>query len=78
MLEIFLQPGDMVLYESAKLIHGRNKPFKGKYFENMFVHFMPRYAQDIWYQQNLDLITVPSKKISLEDLEKADEEWKNK
>jgi len=77
MHEILLQPGDMVLYESAKLVHGRSKPFKGKYFENMFVHFMPRYAQETWYQEDLDLISFPSKKVTIEDLEKMEEEMKN-
>ena len=38
--EIFLQPGEMILYESAKLIHGRAKPLNGSSYENYFVHYM--------------------------------------
>lgn len=39
--EVLLQPGEMVLYESAKLIHGRPKPFQGKGYWNLFCHFRP-------------------------------------
>lgn len=39
--KIFLLPGEMVLYEGAKIPHGRQFPFKGDYFENIFVHFSP-------------------------------------
>jgi hypothetical protein len=38
--EVFLQPGEMCLYESAILRHGRVKPFKGNYFANLFVHYV--------------------------------------
>ena len=38
--EIFLEPGEMILYESAKLIHGRAKPLNGSSYENYFVHYM--------------------------------------
>jgi hypothetical protein len=30
---------DLVLYESATVIHGRPLPFKGNSYVNMFVHF---------------------------------------
>ena len=39
--QIKLLPGEMLLYESAKLIHGRPKPFQGNRFANAFVHFAP-------------------------------------
>ena len=39
--EVFLQPGEMILYESAVLSHGRVKPFKGEYYTNLFVHYIP-------------------------------------
>jgi len=39
--EIYLQPGEMVLYEGAKLRHGRPKRFHGKEFANIFVHYSP-------------------------------------
>ena len=39
--QILLKPGEMVFYESARLIHGRPIPLKGKHFANIFCHFMP-------------------------------------
>ena len=39
--KIFLQPGEMLFYESAKVPHGRQIPFNGEYFDNMFAHFYP-------------------------------------
>eukprot|EP01083_Nonionella_stella_P004945 14447_1 len=36
-----MEPGDLVLYESHSLIHGRPFPLKGKYFANIFIHFQP-------------------------------------
>ena len=33
--------GDMVLYESHSVIHGRPFPLKGRFFANLFVHFEP-------------------------------------
>lgn len=38
---ITMEPGDMVLYESHSVIHGRPFPLKGKYYANLFVHFEP-------------------------------------
>ena len=40
-LKIYLHPGEMLLYESAKVPHGRQFPLKGSYFDNLFVHFYP-------------------------------------
>jgi len=37
--KVFLKPGEMLLYESAKMPHGRQFPFNGDYFDNLFVHF---------------------------------------
>ena len=38
---IYLKPGEMLLYESAKVPHGRQFPLNGTYFDNLFVHFHP-------------------------------------
>lgn len=38
--EIFLEPGEMALYESAVLMHGRIKPLNGDYYSNLFVHYV--------------------------------------
>lgn len=39
--EVFLQPGEMVLYEGARLRHGRPMRFRGTDFANIFSHFAP-------------------------------------
>jgi len=39
--EVYLQPGQMVLYEGARLFHGRPMRFKGDHFANVFSHFKP-------------------------------------
>ena len=40
--EIEMEPGDIVYYESAKLLHGRMKPLTGpgSYYVNLFAHYM--------------------------------------
>ena len=38
--EVYLEPGQMVFYESAILSHGRVKPFEGDYYSNLFVHYV--------------------------------------
>ena len=38
--EVYLEPGEMVLYESAILRHGRVKPLNGDYYSNLFVHYI--------------------------------------
>jgi len=39
--EVYLQPGEMLLYEGARLEHGRPMRFRGKEFANVFSHFSP-------------------------------------
>jgi len=39
MYDIYLEPGEMILYESAKCLHGRKDNFKGEFFRNLFVHY---------------------------------------
>eukprot|EP00658_Telonema_sp_P-2_P066581 TRINITY_DN55570_c0_g1_i1.p1 TRINITY_DN55570_c0_g1~~TRINITY_DN55570_c0_g1_i1.p1 ORF type:complete len:315 (-),score=68.89 TRINITY_DN55570_c0_g1_i1:230-1174(-) len=39
--EIYLQPGEMLLYEGARFLHGRPMRFKGSNFGNIFSHFRP-------------------------------------
>jgi len=38
---ISMKPGDMVLYESHSLLHGRPVPMRGKFYANIFIHFEP-------------------------------------
>ena len=40
--EVYLQPGEMVLYEGARIKHGRPMRFRGEEFANVFSHFKPR------------------------------------
>lgn len=68
---IFLKPGEMIWYESAKLVHARAVPLNGSYFENIFVHYMPRAQQ--WYQSDYNAnYARPTKLYTLEDLQEAD------
>jgi len=46
--EVYLQPGEMVLYEGAWLKHGRPMRFKGDEFANVFTHFKPRDWEGTW------------------------------
>ena len=41
-MKIFLKPGEMLLYESATVPHGRQIPLQGEYFDNVFVHMYPK------------------------------------
>lgn len=38
---ITMEPGDMVLYESHSIIHGRPFSLKGRFYANIFIHFEP-------------------------------------
>ena len=38
---LILKPGEIILYESALLDHGRPSPLEGKKFVNVFCHYMP-------------------------------------
>ena len=39
--KVYLQPGEMVWYESSRLPHGRLDRLDGEHFDNLFVHFYP-------------------------------------
>jgi len=74
--EIILAPGQMIWYESAKLVHARIKPLKGKSFENMFVHYMPRSLK--WYTRDSSLSHEPVEILTLKHLEDAEKEFKER
>lgn len=40
-VNVTMEAGDMVLYESSTVLHGRPAPLKGKYFANIFIHYEP-------------------------------------
>jgi len=38
---VTMAPGDMVLYESHSVLHGRPFPLNGNFYANIFVHYIP-------------------------------------
>ena len=44
---VTMEPGDLVFYESARLLHGRPHPLDGDSYANVFVHYMPERAWDV-------------------------------
>jgi hypothetical protein len=40
--EVFLESGDMLFYESSKLVHGRPKKMNGEYYSSLFSHYYPK------------------------------------
>lgn len=38
--KVYAEIGDIILYESATCLHGREEPFKGNWFRNFYVHYM--------------------------------------
>lgn len=47
-----MQPGDMILYESHSIIHGRPFPLNGKFYANCFIHFEPiGYSEEYFSEQ---------------------------
>jgi prolyl 4-hydroxylase len=40
--DVVLQPGEMVFYESLRLLHGRPQPLRGNFYAGVFAHFRPR------------------------------------
>lgn len=36
---IYMNPGDLLLYESATCLHGRPETFEGNFYNNFFVHY---------------------------------------
>ena len=54
---INLDPGEMLLYESARMPHGRQIPFEGEFYDNLFVHFYIRdRAKKQYFQKVLNFI----------------------
>ena len=49
---VVLQPGEMVWYESARLLHGRPHLLEGDYFDNLFIHYKPTH---LWYHQQVEV-----------------------
>ena len=39
--EVVMEPGEIVYYESAKALHGRNTPLYSGNYVNLFTHYRP-------------------------------------
>ena len=39
--KVNMQAGDMLLYESARLLHGRPEAMNGEHYDNIFIHYKP-------------------------------------
>jgi len=55
--EVALEPGQLLFYESSKLLHGRPRPFNGKWFTSIFTHY---YPADWDKTQQMVLERIPS------------------
>lgn len=44
---VSMEPGDLVLYESSTVLHGRPFPMVGRKYANIFVHFKPLDHDDM-------------------------------
>ena len=51
---VTMLPGDMVLYESHTVLHGRPFPLKGRFYANIFVHFKPVDHDEINEQEQAE------------------------
>jgi prolyl 4-hydroxylase len=40
-IDVDLEPGEFVLYESARISHGRPTPLKGRFHVGLFLHYRP-------------------------------------
>ena len=65
-------PGEMVWYESARLIHSRQWPMKGRYYDNIFIHYRPRGD---WYKTEVTQEYVSP--ISIEQVKHNQRKMKN-
>merc|ERR1712046_40374 len=68
-VKLDLQPGQLMLYESAKLAHGRPSVLtgKGSHYASMFVHFRP----SDWPMQNEDRVYAVHPKVLAQSWEGA-------
>eukprot|EP00956_Cyclotella_meneghiniana_P006877 scaffold9281_cov28-Cyclotella_meneghiniana.AAC.2 len=49
--EVVMKPGDIVYYESAKALHGRNTPLQSGRYINLFTHYRPINDPE-WYSRD--------------------------
>jgi len=66
---VLLQPGEMLWYESARLVHGRPDKLEGEYFDNIFIHYRPT---DLWYDTQYQIGSQPREQpITLQQIKEA-------
>ena len=56
--EIFMNPGDMVLFESSKLVHGRPRTLPGDYYVNSFFYYTPNTGWNVLPRDGLRDTTI--------------------
>ena len=40
-IEVHMTPGDLVFYESSRILHGRPQVFNGSWYTSLFIHYLP-------------------------------------
>jgi hypothetical protein len=59
MHSLVLQPGEMLLYESASALHGRRELFRGRYSASLSIHYRPA-EKSVWnYTTDSVVASVP-------------------
>lgn len=46
--EVDLEPGELLLYESARIAHGRPTPLRGRFHVGIFIHYRPVASWEGW------------------------------
>ena len=75
---VILKPGEMVWYESARLIHGRQKPLRGNFYDNVFIHYKPK---GLWYQGHFEpndpVMKISAEAVRWSQRKMIDTNWEN-
>ena len=58
--EIVMEPGDMLLYESSKCLHGRPKKLDGSWYSSLFLHYYPADDWDPNQREDESYYAVPT------------------
>ena len=66
-VEVSLEPGDMLLYESSKCMHGRPRQFNGRFYTSLFVHYAPKEPNDDTVSERIHYRIPPHWKESVVD-----------
>jgi len=64
---VTMEPGDMVMYESHSILHGRPFPMRGRHYANIFVHFEPMgvFRRENHEDLNIDVVAHEDSMVSL-------------